>query len=340
MGQLNIAGRVQYMPGPWGADVPAAGAQLEVFDIDTNGDDRIWSGSTGADGRFAGTSSEWQDKVSVPVWQPLPLPGKYVNKQVPDPTDLLLLKLRVRVDGREHVVQPFLNGTPVPVLLPFGPVVDRSQRALVVVNNTVAGGRPELRDLYRFIEAAGDAVAHALCGPVYADVRSLNGSDATLAAVVDMLRSLAARPALRAIDLILNMHGAEGILYFHGAQGGVAVDQVRQQLQAVGGLSAKLRLLYDTSCYGASHAAAMRQAGFDTAIGGRAVVANSATEYPAFLAAWAAGSPVGPAIELANAPPLREPMDRYATEQLHFTGVDSRKQVSGRADLTIHHRPT
>jgi hypothetical protein len=338
MGQLNIAGRVQYMPGPWGADVPAAGAQVEVFDIDVDGTDRIWSGSTAADGRFAGTSSEWQDRRTVPVWQPLPLPGRFVNKQVPDPADLLLLKARVRVDGREHVVQPFLNGTPVPVLLPWGPLVERSQRALVVVNNTVAGGRPELRDLYRFIEAAGDAVAHALCGPVYADVRSINGSDATLAAVVAVLRSLAARPELRAVDLILNMHGADGTLFFHGTSG-VAVDLVRQQLQAVGGLSAKLRLLYNTSCFGATHAAAMRQAGFDTAIGGVGVVANSVTEYPAFLAAWAAGSPAGPAMELANAPPLREPMDRYATEQLHFPGVDSRKQVSGRADLTIHHRP-
>ena len=88
-----------------------------------------------------------------------------------------------------------------------------------------------------------------------------------------------------------------------------------------------------------THAAALLQAGFDTAIGGRQVVANSVTEYPAFLAAWAGGAPVGPAIDAANAPPLREPMDRYATEQLHFPGVDSRKQVSGRADLTIHHRP-
>lgn len=340
MGQLNIAGRVQYMPGPWGAGLPVAGAQVEVIDIDANGDDSIWRGSTGADGRFSGTSSEWQDKVSVPVWQPLPLPGRFVNKQVPDPTDLLLLKLRVRVDGREHVVQPFLNGTPVPVLLPWPPVVERSQRALLVVNNTVAGGRPELRELYRFIEAAGDAVAQALCGPVYADVRSLNGSDATLAAMVSTLRGLAARTELRAIDLILNMHGAAGKLYFHGAASGVAVDEVRQQLQAADGVGGKLRLLYNTSCFGATHAAAMRQAGFDTAIGGRGVVANSVTEYPAFLAAWATGSPVGPAMELANAPPLREPMDRYASERLHFSGVDSRKVVSGRADLTIHHRPT
>lgn len=339
MGQLNIAGRVQYMPGPWGVDEPAVGAQVEVFDIDADGSDRIWSGSTGADGRFGGTSSDWQDRITVRVWQPLPLPGRFVNKQVPDPGDFQLLKLRVRVDGRELVVQPFLNGTPVPVVLPWGRLVERSQRALVVVNNTVAGGRADLLPLYRFIEAAGDAVAHALCGPVYAQVRSLNAGDATLVALVNTLTTLAAQPGICAIDLILNMHGAPGKLYFSGAPE-VAVDAVRQQLQAAPGVSAKLRLLYNTSCYGASHAAAMRQAGFDTVIGGQAVVANSATEYPAFLATWAAGSPVGPAMELANAPPLREPMDRYASERLHFPSVDSRKQVSGRADLTIHHRPT
>ena len=336
MGQLNIAGRVQYMPGPWGVDVPAAGAQVEVFDLDASGDDRIWAGTAGADGRISGTSSDWQDKIRVRVFDPLR--GGFVYKEVPDPGDLLLLRLRVRVDGREHVVTPFLNGAPVPVVLPWGPVVVRSQRALVVVNNTVAGGRADLRELYRFIEAAGDVVARALCGPVYADVRSLNGGDATLAALVATLHTLAARPELCAIDLVLNMHGSPGTLHFHGTPG-VAVDQVRQELQAAGGVAGKLRLVYNTSCYGTTHAAALLQAGFDTAIGGRQVVANSATEYPAFLAAWAGGAPVGLAMEAANAPPLREPMDRYASEQLHFPNVDSRKDVSGRANLTIQSRP-
>lgn len=339
MGQLNIVGRVQYMPGPWGVDVAAAGAQVEVFDLDVDGEDRIWTGSAGADGRFSGVSSDWQDRIRVKVFDPTR--GKFVEKNLPDPSDLLLLRLRVRIDGREHVVTPFLNAAPVPVVLPWGPVVSRGQRALVVVNNTVAGGRPDLRQLYQFIEAAGDGVARALCGPAYAELRALNGSDATLAALVATLRTLAARQDLCAVDVILNLHGAENTLYFHGAPGapGVAVDQVRQQLRAAPGVSGKLRLLYNTSCYGATHAAAMLQAGFDAVIGGRQVVANSATEYPAFLVAWVAGVPVGPAIEAANAPPLREPMDRFASEQLHFAHVDSRKLISGRTALTIDSRP-
>ena len=211
------------MPGASSYETPATSCLRLGWDSTSDsGTCSAATGSTGADGRF-------------------------VNKQVPDPGDLLLLKLRVRVDGREHSVQPFLNGTPVPVVLPWAPRVERSQRALVVVNNTVAGGRADLRDLYRFIEAAGDAVAHAPCGPVYADVRSLNGSNATLAALVATLRTLAARPELRAIDLILNMHGEPDTMFFHGAPG-VAVDQVCRQLQSTSGVSGKLRLLYNTSC--------------------------------------------------------------------------------------------
>ena len=343
MASLTIAGRVQYMPGPWGLNKALAGAQVELFDIDLGGgDDRIWHGSTDAVGRFSGNSDEWQDKKSLRVFDPRQ--GRWVETQVPDPSDVLLLKLRVTAQGHQHEVTPYLHNPPVqvPVIVPWGcevrkeqrALVVRSQRALVVVNNTVAGGAADLRDLYRFIEAAGDAVAVALCGPHYAQRRSLNGSDATLAALLSNLRTLAARPEIDAIDLILNMHGSPGKMYFHGAPG-VHVDQVRQQMQAVPGLARKLRLLYNTSCYGATHANAMRQAGFDTCIGANHVVANSATEYPAFLAAWVAGSAVAPAIAVADAAPLREPMDRYASEQLHFPDVDSRKDVIGNGLLTI-----
>lgn len=336
MASLTIAGRVQYMPGPWGLNKALAGAQVELFDIDLGGgDDRIWQGSTDAEGRFSGNSDEWQDKKTLRVFDPRV--GRWVETQVPDPSDVLLLKLRVTAQGRQHEVMPYLYNAPVqlPVIVPWGtPEVRKEQRALVVVNNTVAGGAAELRELYRFIEAAGDAVAVALCGPHYAQRRSLNGSDATLAALLSNLRTLAARPEICAIDLILNMHGSRGKMHFHGAPG-VDVEQVRLQMQAVPGLVGKLRLLYNTSCYGATHANAMRQAGFDTCIGANHVVANSATEYPAFLAAWVAGSAVAPAIAVANAPPLREPMDRYASEQLHFTDVDSRKDVIGNGLLTI-----
>lgn len=333
MPTVHIAGRVQYMPGPWGLDRPAAGAQVEIIDLDANGDDRIWSGTTDTQGRFGGTSSNWQDTIEVPVFNPLR--GTWDRKQLPDPGDVLLLRARVRLQGREHVVMPFANGTPVPIVLPWGPVLAREQRALVVVNNTVAGGRQDLRALYAFIEAAGDAVARGLCGPVYGQIRSLNGADASLPALLDTLRALAGRAELCAIDLVLNMHGSPDTMYFHGAAGGVAASAVGRQMAALPGLRDKLRLLYNTSCYGSTHSAAMLQAGFDTAIGGRKVVANSATEYPAFLAAWAGGMPVGLAIEAANAAPLREPMDRYAEQQLHFQDVDSRKLLSGDAGLTI-----
>ncbi|MBI5258805.1 MAG: hypothetical protein HY855_20030 [Burkholderiales bacterium] len=339
MSKIQIAGQVQHMPGPWGLALPAAGVQVEVIDVDQGGgDDLIWRGRTGADGRFAGTSSEWQDTTRVNVWvvSGFPPRGQWVSKTVPDPGDLLRLKLRVQAQGRTHEVFPFANAAPLPVLLPWGPAfVPKAARALLVVNNTVEMGAPKYRALYQFLETSGDAVAHSLCGPHYQSVRSLNAGAATVQGFLDALRDLARAPGIQAVDAIVNLHGAEGALLFAGTgAGGLPVASLGDKLVNLN-LAGKLRLLYNTSCFGHSHAAAFTQGGFNTVIGGRRVVCNSATEYPVLLSQWVAGLGVEAALATAQAAPLREPMDQIARTQLGFDEADSFKLVSGNPALTI-----
>lgn len=339
MSHIQVAGRVQYMPGPWGVSVLAAGAKVEVIDVDADGtDDVIWSGQIGPDGRFAGTSSEWRDNKNLSVWvvSGWPPRGHWVNKSVPDASDVLLLKLRVRANGRTHDVYPFANTAAMPVVLPWGPPsVLKAGRALLVVNNTVAMGDPKYRGLYQFLEASGDAVAHGICGPHYKTVRSLNAAAATVQGFLDALRDLAQAPGIQAVDAIVNMHGAEGCLLFAGTgAGGLPVASLADKLINLN-QAGKLRMLYNTSCYGHSHAASFIQGGFNTVIGGRRVVCNSASEYPVLLSNWVALQGVDAALAPAQSAPLREPMDHFARTTLGFAEADSFKLISGKCDLTI-----
>ena len=58
---------------------------------------------------------------------------------------------------------------------------------------------------------------------------------------------------------------------------------------------AKLRMVFSTACFGASHRMAWREAGFKTVSGSREIYADSASSYLPFLSSWAwaarSGSP-------------------------------------------------
>jgi hypothetical protein len=120
MSQFTVRGKVVYGSGPWGVNVAARSASVQIIDVDLpgagSGDDTIWSGSTDSSGSFAGTTSEWQDKINLPpVWVPNPPPpfgpggGTWRSPgQAPDPSDILLLKACVKDQGK---VMDFFGST-------------------------------------------------------------------------------------------------------------------------------------------------------------------------------------------------------------------------------------
>lgn len=340
MSKIQISGRAQHRPGDWGLNVPTRNASVEVIDLDPGGnDDVIWTGKTDNEGKFSGTSKEWQDTKTIQVWVQdswLPPSGHWENKKIPDPTDLLLLKLRVKQAGRTHEVFPFLNSSPVPVVVPWGPphILTKDSRALVIVNNTVDLGRADLKALYQFVEASGDIVARTILGPYYKSITSLNGSAATTDAFCDALRAASQLSGVQAVDAIINMHGADGKLFFsEGGSNGIPVSTVQNKLMAIG-IHNKLRMAYNTSCYGSSHAAALCAGGFNAAIGSRRVNANSASEYPLLLSLWVGGLSLSSALAAAQPAVLREPADA-AARQIGFSDVDSTKTITGNQYLTV-----
>ena len=207
----------------------------------------------------------------------------------------------------------------------------KSQRILLIVNNLVAHGDPKWKPLYSFLEESGIAVGNAVLGGSYKQVSTLKGTAATRTAFLNRLKTLATTAGVKAVDLFLQLHGAPGKVWFHGGE--VSTAQLRQDIVALG-LPNRLRLVYNTSCYGDSHSADLIGAGFRTAIGSKKVNANAGVEYPTFCSLWAAGSTAQSAISTADAPLSRAAQDA-AAKQLGFADADSQKVVRGLKSLKI-----
>ena len=126
MAKLKIKVRLAYMPGPWGMNEPVKGASVKIIDKDATagGDDIILSRTSNSLGKVAGTSKDWVDSKRIKYWDPLPLPGRWKYKTVPDPTDLMLLEIDVK-QGDNHIRVPFVflgDNVEVPVVVPWGAV--------------------------------------------------------------------------------------------------------------------------------------------------------------------------------------------------------------------------
>ena len=156
MAKLKMKVRLAYMPGPWGLNEPVKGASVKIIDKDASagGDDVILSRTSNSLGKVVGTSKDWQDSKRVKYWEPLPLPGRWKYKTVPDPTDLMLLEIDVK-DGDEHMRVPFVflgDNVEVPVVVPWGKVPPPGAPAAALKVNGV--GCDDAMDLQKKARAA------------------------------------------------------------------------------------------------------------------------------------------------------------------------------------------
>ncbi len=213
-------------------------------------------------------------------------------------------------------------------------IINKTERALLVISNMVTHGRSDLQRLYQFIELSGVALAEIILRPRYKTYRKLVRDQATFNAFIAALISLASDDSIKAIDLILNLHGYEKVLCFE--DGEVCTDRIKNELLDLN-LNAKLRMVYSTCCYGKSHAEDFVAGGFKAASGALATNANAATEYPVFLTLWAAGRKFKSAIATGNISLTRIPQDR-AAKAMGFDDADSHKVIIGNGNITIKSR--
>ncbi|HEX8369864.1 MAG TPA: hypothetical protein VF604_15065 [Pyrinomonadaceae bacterium] len=215
--------------------------------------------------------------------------------------------------------------------------VTKSRRALVSIINVQEHVPRNVRWLYRFIDASG-ALAAGLLAINYGQYRKLDGKNATRARFLDALENLGKDASVRAIDVLVMIHGLDKKLVFFDET--YHTPQLAAEIRALN-LSNKLRLFYSTACYGFSHADDFVDAGFKAAVGAKKVNANAAAEVPVLFTMWAGGARLGNAVGAGASPITRLPADQAARwfGRINKTGwrddVNSDKIIIGNDSIKI-----
>jgi hypothetical protein len=215
------------------------------------------------------------------------------------------------------------------------------RRALLIVNCLAEHGDSRFRRLYEYIETAGIVVAKRYLHRSYGLITTLKDKEATRQAFLLRIQSLAANRDFAAVDLFLELHGEKGRVHFFDQW--VSSDVLGKQLREIHG-NARLRLVYNTSCYGNSHSPALIYGGFKVSVGSLKVNANAATEYPAFCRLWSdhglghkGGLTVENALRRADRNLSRLVQDSLTSR--YFRNVDSRKIIQGDGTVSIKSNP-
>lgn len=331
MARLRITGSVTYSDGS-----PASGARVVIRDLDGLGgadDDTILRVTADARGRFTGLSAEWDDRE-----------GSVLGIDLPD---LLRLEYTVTVEGRRHTGMfiRYDGSRSAPIVVPEEPV-RVAERELVQVIHLAEDAAVDVRPLYQFIEESTQTLTTTLLANSYARVTFLKGSRASLAGFVHALKLSTDRPGIEAVDVLFTTHGHTNQVVFEDGRysEGVVLDALIQGLPPEG--RAKLRVLFSTACFGASHRDMWRDAGFTEVAGAVGIYADAAVSYPAFLTAWAAGLTFAQAVDLANAADIGDLADEAARVYFRVRDkadlaaeVNSTRRRSGPGTTRVRSKP-
>jgi hypothetical protein len=172
--------------------------------------------------------------------------------------------------------------------------VKKSERVLVVVSELDSGGMPELTALYTALEDLTRFSTEGILGASYQEIYYLTNAGASLSEFKDKIHELADDEKVKAIDVIMSLHGTtEKLLFDDGlwrmstiAENFHPVTTVQDRVKKIL-RKKKMRMLYNLSCFGSSHRDDFISMGFDVVNGSMDVNANSAVEYAPALVAWA-----------------------------------------------------
>jgi hypothetical protein len=221
--------------------------------------------------------------------------------------------------------------------------VSKTQREAVVFVANLAQGSGLEAAFYNFVQFSAAQIAQTALGPLYDHVKVVQGNNATLANLHAALKGEADRGGAKAVDLIFVTHGlTDKVLFSDGKKPMSTVSaEIVSHLNATE--RGKLRIVFSTACFGATHRSAWISAGFKTASGSTGIYSDSATSYPAFLAAWIIEAKFSDAVAAANnVDPLRV-SDNAARVWFNSQGkpdkanlVNSTRVISGNGALKIN----
>ncbi len=211
-------------------------------------------------------------------------------------------------------------------------IVDVHERVLLIVANLSDGGDPRFQFLYEWLDANAINVAWFILGDDYQRIDVLTGPHVTAANFIESVVVNAKNPQTSALDVFLILHGLEGKLYFD--DGEMLSREIKDHLKAEN-LKHRLRLLYSTACYGATHAQDFVEAGFRTASGALGACANGPYDFPVQLYNWSKGKTYKSAVKAGNHKIGLLTHDAFA-RVMGFEDVNSEKIIVGKKLTRIH----
>lgn len=215
----------------------------------------------------------------------------------------------------------------------FAAGITKSERDLIAIVNLsrLAKFKPN----YRYEEGRAVRKIRRDLGPEYRRVRILQSEQATHGEFLRALAESESDPSVKAIDVIVYLHGRPGSLGFVDT-GFYPMDRLRDEILALpasaGGAPRKLRALYSDACYGESHLDDWIRAGFRTASGSVGTDTNWSMDLKKFMLAWREGKTFGHGIARANTVWSTGLMDWIAKG-------NSRKMTAGAIDFSIDKSP-
>ncbi len=226
--------------------------------------------------------------------------------------------------------------------------VGKEERVLIVLSELDSTGAPELTPLYSALEDLTGHFVGAILRDKYRAIYTLKNDLATLANFKRLVYDRAMETDIRAIDVIISVHGSPSKLALSEATYSkenfrdqmLTTNSRREQINKIF-MKKKLRALYNLACFSGRNMNFMRDIGFAVTNGARGVNANSEVELVPALTAWANGVSFKDSFVASNNPislaisdvPLRE-AGRAANNMLK--DVDSEKLFSGAISKTIN----
>lgn len=207
--------------------------------------------------------------------------------------------------------------------------VGKGERDLIAIVNLSLMKKFKLN--YQYEEGRAVRKIRRELGREYRKIRVLKNKEATHDGFLRALAEAEADPSVKAIDVIIYLHGQPGSIGFVDT-GFYPMDRLRDEIlslpSSTGGSPRKLRALYSDACYGESHIDDWLRAGFQVASGSVGVDANWSMDLKKFMLAWRKGKSFGYGIARANTVWSTGLMDWVA-------GGNSEKVVAGALEFTI-----
>lgn len=212
------------------------------------------------------------------------------------------------------------------------PPVRKHERALIAVVNLSIRSY-QYQNLYRREENRAVMKIRRDLAEDYGRVAIFEKWNATRQNFMQALYAAEADPSIRAIDVIIYLHGSTGSIgfvdgYYSSARLRDDILRLESTIGVLTGNGPKLRALYSDACYGASHLEDWIRAGFRIASGAVGQDSNWSLDLHKWMVGWRKGKQFARGIRRANRIWITHLTDWYIDG-------DSHKVMEGDSTTTI-----